>query len=202
MGGISKRILGVAGLMLALVPIAGGELARAGGLSEEIVPDTITIPTGPFIAGSDAAEREAAYLLDEAAYGHTITRDRRWYESEPDRGPVVLDQYSISATPITNRQYAAFIAATGRLPPDVDAAVWTGYRLIHPYERMRKFAWTDGAPPAGRESHPVVLASHDDARAYAAWLSRETGQHWRLPTEAEWEKAARGIAGDRFPWGR
>jgi formylglycine-generating enzyme required for sulfatase activity len=47
----------------------------------------------------------------------------------------------------------------------------------------------------------VVLVSQEDARAYAAWLSDETGERWRLPTETEWEKAARGTDGRRFPWG-
>ena len=201
MGTITKPYLGAAGLALALFLAASGDPARAGGGGEEIVPETITIPAGPFIAGSDAAEREAAYRLDEAAYGHRVTRDRRWYESEPVRGPVVLDEFAITATLVTNRQYAAFIAATGHRAPDVDPETWAGYRLVHPYERTRKFAWADGAPPAGRDGHPVVLVSHGDARAYAAWLSQETGQSWRLPTEAEWEKAARGTDGRRFPWG-
>ncbi len=201
MGTISKRYLGASWLALALFLAASGGPARAGGGGEEIVPETIPIPAGPFIAGSGAAEREAAYRLDEAAYGHGVTRDRRWYESEPARGPVVLDEFAITATLVTNRQYAAFIAATGHRAPDVDPETWAGYRLVHPYERTRKFAWAGGAPPAGREDHPVVLVSHGDARAYAAWLSQETGQGWRLPTEAEWEKAARGTDGRRFPWG-
>jgi formylglycine-generating enzyme required for sulfatase activity len=47
----------------------------------------------------------------------------------------------------------------------------------------------------------VVLVSHADAVAYAQWLSRRTGRRWRLPNEAEWEKAARGSNGRRFPWG-
>ena len=196
-----KRFFGAAAVVLALFLAASGGAARAGGDGEEIVPDVVSIPAGPFIAGSDAAEREAAYRLDEAAYGHSVTRDRRWYEGEPARGPVVLDEFAITATPITNREYAAFIAATGHPPPDVDPATWAGYRLVHPYGRTRKFAWADGAPPTGRGSHPVVLVSQDDARAYAAWLSQETGRRWRLPTEAEWEKAARGTGGHRFPWG-
>ena len=197
----SKRKFGMPGLALALFLAASGGAARAGGAGEEIVPDVVPILAGPFIAGSDRAEREVAYRLDEAAYGHTVTRDRRWYESEPARGPVMLDAYDITATLITNRQYAAFITATGHPAPDVDPETWAGYRLVHPYERTRKFAWVDGAPPAGRERHPVVLVTRGDARAYAAWLSQETGQRWRLPTEAEWEKAARGTGGHRFPWG-
>jgi formylglycine-generating enzyme required for sulfatase activity len=46
-----------------------------------------------------------------------------------------------------------------------------------------------------------VLVSKMDAIAYAGWLSRRTGKTWRLPTENEWEKAARGTDGRRFPWG-
>ena len=164
----SKRKFGMPGLALALFLAASGGAARAGGAGEEIVPDVVPIPAGPFIAGSDRAEREVAYRLDEAAYGHTVTRDRRWYESEPARGPVMLDAYDITATLITNRQYAAFITATGHPAPDVDPETWAGYRLVHPYERTRKFAWVDGAPPAGRERHPVVLVTRGDARAYAA----------------------------------
>ena len=56
-------------------------------------------------------------------------------------------------------------------------------------------------PPPGRENHPVVMVSHDDATAFAAWLSAETGHAWRLPTALEWEKAARGPDGLVFPWG-
>ncbi|MHA1537048.1 MAG: formylglycine-generating enzyme family protein, partial [Alphaproteobacteria bacterium] len=72
---------------------------------------------------------------------------------------------------------------------------------IHPYRRTRKFVWKDGRPPAGRLDHPVVMVSHGDARAYAAWLTRATRWRWRLPREGEWEKAARGADGRRFPWG-
>ena len=48
---------------------------------------------------------------------------------------------------------------------------------------------------------PVIMVDHGSARAYAAWLAGETGLDWRLPTELEWEKAARGVDGRFFPWG-
>ena len=73
--------------------------------------------------------------------------------------------------------------------------------MIHPYPRTRRHAWRDGRLPKGRADHPVVMVSHADARAYAKWLSSETGRAWRLPTEVEWEKAARGTDGRHFPWG-
>ena len=173
--------------------------AAAGGATP--LPDLVTIPAGAFIAGSDAAERELAYQLDEDAYGHSVTRDRGWYDRERPRGPVETAAYRITRTPITNAQYAAFITATGHPAPDVDEATWQIYRLIHPYSRSRRYAWVDGRPPAGLGDHPVVMVSHGDAMAYAAWLGRETGMTWRLPGEIEWEKAARGADGRYFPWG-
>lgn len=165
------------------------------------VPTLVEIPAGAFVVGSDAAEREAAYRLDEAAYGHDRTRKRGWYDRERPRRARRLGRFFVTRTPITNREYAAFVADTGHRAPAVDAATWRGYRLVHPFARTRRHAWRDAAPPPGREAHPVVLVSHGDAMAYAAWLSARTGRAWRLPTALEWEKAARGPDGRRFPWG-
>ncbi len=183
------------GLLLAALAsgVAAAEPAPA--------PPTIRIPAGPFIAGSDRAEREQAYRLDEQAYGHSITREQRWYEGEPDRQTVELPAFAIMTTLVTNADYARFVRATGQPAPDVDAATWQSYGLIHPFARTRRHAWVEGRPPRGREAHPVVLVSHADALAYAAWLSGQTGQSWRLPTQLEWEKAARGTDGRAFPWG-
>ena len=165
------------------------------------VPAVVTVPAGRFIAGSDRDEREAAYQLDEAAYQHSRTRAAGWYDRERSRTTLRTGAYVITRSPITNRQYAAFVRITGHPVPDVDQATWESYRLVHPFERTRRFAWTDEEPPPGRESHPVVLVTHADAKAYASWLSLITGHHWRLPSELEWEKAARGEDGRRFPWG-
>ena len=176
-------------------------LAAAAVGAEFQAPETVPVPAGPFVAGSDRAEREAAYRLDERAYGHSTTRRNRWYENEPARGTRTLAGFEILRTPVTNGQYAAFVAETGHRAPDVDGATWSGYGLNHPYSRTRRHAWRDGNPPPGRDRHPVVLVSQADARAYATWLSRRTGIAWRLPSEAEWEKAARGEDGRLFPWG-
>ncbi len=165
------------------------------------VPAVAPIPAGAFIAGSDDAERERAYRLDEAAYGSSLTRRQGWYDDERPRGQAETGAYAITVTPITNRQYAEFVAATGYPKPDVDRSTWESYGLIHPYARTRRHAWSGDAPPLAREDHPVVLVSRIDALAYAAWLTRLTGEKWRLPTELEWEKAARGLDGRYFPWG-
>ncbi len=177
-------------------------MAGAGNAAaDNAIPATITIPGGDFILGSDRREREAAYRLDERAYGHSVTREGQWYESEPPRQLKSLPTYRITRSPVTNAQCLAFVADGGHRPPGVSAPTWKAYGLIHPYSRTRRHAWTDGQPPPGREAHPVVLVSHGDALAYAAWLSAKSGRQWRLPTEAEWEKAARGNDGRRFPWG-
>lgn len=189
-------VISALALTIGAVFMAGETRADA-----TLVPSVVWIPPGPFIAGSDAAEREAGYRLDEAAYGHTVTRDRGWYDRERDRGPLELDGYFITRNLITNRQYAEFVAATYHPVPEVDRQTWDGYRLIHPYKRTLSYQWLDGAPPEGREAHPVVLVSHADALAYAGWLSEATGLSWTLPTEPQWEKAARGTDGRRFPWG-
>lgn len=163
--------------------------------------DTVSVPAGSFVHGSDRAEREVAYQLDEAAYGHSVTRKNKWYESEPARKPVDLPAFHIMRTPVTNSLYARFVNSTGHRVPDVDKKTWQGYRLVHPFKRTRQFAWLDGKVPGERGLHPVVMVSHADAEAFARWLSAQTGRQWSLPSEQQWEKAARGPYGNRFPWG-
>ena len=164
-------------------------------------PAVVEIPAGRFIMGSDNTEREAAYRLDEAAYGHSVTRQQAWYGREFFPREVETGAYYIMQRPVTNELYALFIAATGHPAPYVDEATWTSYGVVHPYNLAQRHMWVGGMPPQDRGRHPAVLVSHTDAGAFAAWLSVKTGETWRLPTEAEWEKAARGTEGGRFPWG-
>jgi len=185
-----------------LLHLLGTLLFAAGSVAQAIeMPELVVIPAGPFLRGSDAAEREAAYRLDAAAYGHDATRQQGWYDDEPPREELTTDAFTITIMPVTNRQYADFVAATGHRVPDIDPASWRASGLTQPYALTRRHAWADGRIPADREAHPVVLVSRGDAEAYARWLSLRTGTNWRLPTEAEWEKAARGSDGRRFPWG-
>jgi len=169
--------------------------------TSSLTPATASIPAGPFIMGSTPDEREYAYQIDEAAYGHSRTRTGKWYDSEPDRKTVSTDAYEITITPVTNAQYAEFINATQHPAPDVSKGTWETYGLVHPYFRTRRHAWQRREPPTKRENHPVVMVSYEDANAYAKWLSETTNENWRLPTEAEWEKAVRGTDGRYFPWG-
>jgi formylglycine-generating enzyme required for sulfatase activity len=102
------------------------------------------------------------------------------FKQEQPASKVPVAPFAIGRYPVTNAQYAAFVEATGHRPP-------------------KHFNWD--LPPSGKEQHPVVEVSWRDAVAFTEWLSRATGRSLRLPTEVEWEKAARGADGRLWPWG-
>jgi formylglycine-generating enzyme required for sulfatase activity len=94
---------------------------------------------------------------------------------------VFLPEYQISRAPVTNAQYALYLKDSGAQPPS---------------------DWHNGQLPRGRENHPVVNGTWHDALAYCAWLGQKINRPVSLPSEAEWEKAARGFQDQReYPWG-
>lgn len=195
---------GIALLAGAVLGLSLAACASDGEKNVDIVgvgPNTITVPAGRFVMGSSAEQREYAYQLDEIAQGNPRSRAQQIYAGELDPVWEEVPAFEIMRTPVTNAQYAEFVEATGHPAPDVDRETWLSYRLRLPFEETRRFAWTDGAPPEGRGDHPVVLVDYEDVQAFAAWLSAETGRTWRLPSEAEWEKAMRGTDGRTYPWG-
>jgi len=168
----------------------------------EWLPELVIIPAGEFTSGSDRAERDLAYQLDETAYGHSITRTQRWYEFEHEQRIRTLPEFSIMKSPVTRCDYSKFLNDTDHPSPRIDQATWDAQGLKHAYPSTIKFQWQRGEQnKLGRCQHPVVLVSHDDVNAYARWLSEKSGRLWRLPSEFEWEKAARGVSGNLFPWG-
>jgi len=116
----------------------------------------------------------------EFLMGSDPQKDKDAFPYEQPQHRLYLPDYYLAKTPITNAQYTAFVRATN-------------YQL--PGERM------DGKPPPGKEDHPVVEVSWYDALAYCRWLSKVTAKEYCLPSEAEWEKAARGTDGRIYPWG-
>ena len=124
-------------------------------------------------------------------------------EDERQVHRVHVSEFSIGRFPVTHDEYARFILATGHPAPAIRGLplIATGGREAVFREFSAPYVWNE-APPAGRGGHPVVLVRYDDAAAYCRWLSGGIGRAVRLPTEAEWEKAARGGAdGLRYPWG-
>lgn len=158
------------------------------------------IPSGSFAMGSTRAEREYGYRLDETLHDSNVARTYGWFERETRR-VVTLPDYRIDVYPVTNADYSRFVGATSHPAPFVGRAVWQAYGLIHEYEAVQRFLWIDGKPPQDRLQHPVVLISQADAAAYCKWRGQQQGVSLRLPSEAEWEKAARGTGAAYFPWG-
>ncbi|MGC9393874.1 MAG: SUMF1/EgtB/PvdO family nonheme iron enzyme [Anaerolineae bacterium] len=116
----------------------------------------------------------------EFLMGSDPKKDKSADSDEQPRHTLYLPGYWIAKTPVTNAQYAAFVKATGHKAPQ---------------------HWENGTIPAGKDTHPVVYISWDGAMAYCQWLAEATGKPYTLPSEAEWEKAARGTDGRLYPWG-
>jgi formylglycine-generating enzyme required for sulfatase activity/predicted esterase len=111
---------------------------------------------------------------------------------------VDLDAYYISKFEITNREWKKFRDDAGYDDPKF----WPNGRVV---PRDQVPYWTQannhGGGTPGSDDYPVIGVNWDAATAYCAWLSAKTGKRYRLPTEAEWEKAARGNDGRRYPFG-
>ena len=96
------------------------------------------------------------------------------YQDEHPQRTVTLPRFFIDRTEVTNRRFLDFVQVTHhRAPPH----------------------WRDGKPPPTKEDHPVTMVNWFDAEDFCRWAGR------RLPTETEWEKAARGPDGREYPWG-
>ena len=145
----------------------------------------VHIPAGPFVMG------------------HTGESD-----AEPER-EVTLDDYWIAKYPVTVAQFRRFVEATG-YQTDAERGAgawqWNGYVPETPdperdsWDLTADGRWNNIFFPQG-DDHPVGSVSWNDAQAYCRWVSEQTGLPFHLPTEAQWEKAARGADGRVYPWG-
>jgi formylglycine-generating enzyme required for sulfatase activity len=103
-------------------------------------------------------------------------------ENELPQRTVTLPTYHLATYPLTVAEYTCFVQTTGYPEPSIVNLPW----------HTQLTEYTD---------HPVVCVSWHDVASYAHWLAHVTGESWRMPTETEWEKAARGTDGRIFPWG-
>lgn len=142
---------------------------------------------------------------------YAVGSDDHYVEERPAR-EVEVAPFSIARAPVTNREFAEFVAATGyetvaeratpagsavfemsEGPVDLrDPSNWWRFREGASWRRPRG----DGSSALGLDDHPVVHVAHEDALAFARWRGA------RLPTETEWEVAARGgLRGAVYAWG-
>jgi formylglycine-generating enzyme required for sulfatase activity len=162
----------------------------------------VSIPGGKYIAGSTPEERSAAYDDYKNTAGHDAARTHAWFDGEEQRHLATVDGYRIDLMPVTQAEYAEFVGAKQASAPTIDEAAWRAQGFLQDYATaVARFNWLDDAPPVGHEDHPVVLVTWKEASDYCAWRGALRGEPRRLPTEAEYEKAARGDDGLAYPWG-
>jgi formylglycine-generating enzyme required for sulfatase activity len=159
------------------------------------VGEMILVPAGPFTMGTGAGE------VDQLAGEFELARtwaQKGYFGREQPQHEVILAAYLIGRHAVTVGQFRYFVEAGGyRERPFWTAAGWAWREAK---DRNQPDCW-DADTWTGDERLPVVGVSWYEAAAYCRWLSEETQRAIRLPTEAEWEKAARGSDGRTFPWG-
>jgi formylglycine-generating enzyme required for sulfatase activity len=144
-------------------------------------PEMVAIPAGEFMMGSPETAREG--VPEELA------------KRERPQHRVRVKAFALGKYEVTRGQYAAFARETGRGDGD-GCYVWTGSK----WEKEAGKSWRDPGF-AQDDRHPAACVNWDDAKAYAAWLSRKTGKPYRLASEAEWEYAARAGTTTARYWG-
>ncbi len=135
--------------------------------------------------------------------GWMLAGDRRCDTAAPPRR-VWVDGFVISRFPVTVAEYIVFLDALVELGREVEAERHQPRRGIGGRPWLRREGRRFRPDPEGllsRPELPVVGVDQAAAMAFLVWLSGRTGQTWRLPTELEWEKAARGVDGRLYPWG-
>ena len=173
-----RRLL--AGAALVLLPLAG-VLKTASDTPPKVVNDGhgdyVYVPAGSFHMGDNFGDGEArerpAHIVD-------------------------LDAFYIAKFEMTNHEWKAFRDDSGYEDPKF----WPNGKVV---PKDQNSYWTNasqhGGGTPGSDDYPLQGVNWDAATAYCNWLSAKTGKKYRLPTEAEWEKAARGTDQRRYPWG-
>jgi len=142
------------------------------------LPNMLLVPAGKYIMGT-SDDNIKRLQLKESDWAYEWA-DNDLFENEQPQHTVSIAAFEIAQYPTTNGEYYQFTSDTGyRLPK-----TWKGFTF-----------------PDEFGNHPVTGVSKFDVQEYIHWLNKRTGLKFRLPTEEEWESAARGKDGRIFPWG-
>jgi len=154
---------------------------RAGGVFRDCAdcPEMIPIPSGSFIMGSPVGEAARA--------GRDVGG------TEGPQHEVRVATFALGKFAVTRAQWAAFADATNRAVNG--GCEWAGFPRSETSASWRNLGFVQD------DNHPVVCVSWNDAQDYVRWLSQRTRQLYRLPSEAEWEYAARAGSTTPYPWG-
>jgi len=144
-------------------------------------PELVDIPAGSFVMGSPDSEK---FRYDLEGPQRTVRFER----------PFLMGRFEVTVA-----QFRAFVRKSGYKPTPACAVFKFGGRGWDPEKPDLYANWEKPDFPIN-DNHPVVCVSWFDAKAYAAWLARETGKAYRLPSEAEWEYAARAGTAGRYSW--
>ena len=178
---IKLRRVALVNMVLATVIACADDPTNSGMVLQDCpsCPEMVVIPPGSFQMGSDRIEPMKGGEMRPQGPIHEVTIPKA----------IAVGRYAV-----TNAEYGAFVAATNR--PAQSCRVWGGE------EEAFGFNWRN--PQEGhlaQDDEPVVCVYWNDALAYAAWLTAETGKPYRLLSEAEWEYAANGGSNATWPWG-
>ncbi|MGD8519212.1 MAG: SUMF1/EgtB/PvdO family nonheme iron enzyme [Anaerolineae bacterium] len=156
--------------------------------------DFVRVPEGPFLMGSSDED------------------DLAWDDEKPQHTLEVPYDYWIGKLSVSNAQFGQFVHATSfETRAEQEGWCWVWNTRDGQWEKIEGASWQHPLGPSSSiaelEEHPVVQVCWHDALAFCKWCNRERANHlpqgyeFRLPSEAEWEKAARGTDGRRWPWG-
>lgn len=204
----------IAGFNLSRADLRGADLSRASGVDRAMfadiledgrtrwperqgprpgsvlrdgpdLPEMVLIPPGRFTMGIPKAESDREKAVDDDN------------DARPQHDVTIRAGFWLGRYPVTRGEFAAFVADTGH---ETTGGAFGWSEAKRGWEHSDSFDWhTPGFAQTDRD--PVVCVNHADTEVYAAWLSRQTGKRYRLPSEAEWEYAARaGTTTARF-WG-
>jgi formylglycine-generating enzyme required for sulfatase activity len=180
---VNKIVIAGFGLIAAVLLIAilasVADAQTDKGIKDciDVCPEMVLIPAGSFTMGSPASEK--GHFLDEEQHSVTVAK------------PFLLSKYDV-----TRGEFAKFVAETHY---DAKEAGCTGAAGVA-FGTSPKLNWeSPGFTQTDRD--PVVCVNWADAQAYVDWLSKKTGKPYRLPSEAEWEYAARAGTTTAYPWG-